>query len=85
MLPIRGMPNACVQVVRINPGHLGLCQKTGNNRQIMRLLPGRYVLQERLVRYIGVAKIVPLANVQFTPHANSTDPDIARLARRYVT
>ena len=51
-------------VVRINPGHLGLCQKTGNNRQIMRLLPGRYVLQERLVRYIGVAKIVPLANVQ---------------------
>lgn len=49
----------------------------------MRLLPGRYVLPERFIRFVGVAKIVPNTAVGFTPHPGSADPDIGRLARRY--
>eukprot|EP00037_Helgoeca_nana_P038158 m.19175 g.19175 ORF g.19175 m.19175 type:complete len:1213 (+) comp9885_c0_seq1:490-4128(+) len=72
-------------IIRINAGHVGLCQKTGRSRVIVRLLPGRYVLPERFVRFIGVAKIVPNQAVTFTPHPGSVDPDIGRLARRYTS
>lgn len=49
----------------------------------MRLLPGRYVLPERYLRFIGQAVLTPNTNVSFTPHAHTTDSDIAALARRY--
>mmetsp|Transcript_18244 Transcript_18244/g.54055 ORF Transcript_18244/g.54055 Transcript_18244/m.54055 type:complete len:1106 (+) Transcript_18244:62-3379(+) len=76
------MPNEFT-IIRINPGHVGLSQKTGRQRQIVRLLPGRYVLPERFIRFIGVAKIVPNRAVDFSPHPGSVDPDIGRLARRF--
>eukprot|EP00040_Diaphanoeca_grandis_P020967 m.111549 g.111549 ORF g.111549 m.111549 type:complete len:1237 (+) comp28130_c0_seq1:346-4056(+) len=69
-------------IIRIYPGYIGLCQK--GSRQIMRLLPGRYVLPERVVRYIGRAKIVPNENVKFIEHPDNTDPDIRQLARRFT-
>ena len=60
-------------ITRIMPGHIGLIQYAGISREVMRLLPGRYVLNERICRYIGSAKIHPNENVSFTPHAYCKD------------
>ncbi len=71
-------------IVRIKPGYMGLCQRIGAQRDIVRLLPGRYVLNERMMRLIGTAQVCPNQNTEFSPHRDCWDSDIINLAKRYT-
>lgn len=71
-------------IIRIRSGYMGLCQRTGIRRDVVRLLPGRYVLNERMMRLIGTAQICPNQNIAFEPHRDCWDSDIINLAKRYT-